>query len=185
MRDSDACGVCFWDNLRYLSKFLIILPAGCLNFGPIEKYYVFGDLSVREKAWCAASQAFERMHNTLSPSENLGTRRYQKCFAKVFVCISIFHHVEYACSYLPSTEAQVLKANVAQLMPAYSSLQSPGSPTGPPDCANDYTLKTILRERFGAENISVISDNGGIAMVYQTHKCKAMCLLCGSGMIVP
>ncbi len=39
---------------------------GCLSFGPIEKYNVFCDLSVREKDTRAASQAFERMHNTLS-----------------------------------------------------------------------------------------------------------------------
>jgi hypothetical protein len=100
-------------------------------------------------------------------------------------------------TYLPTTEAQVplssscpspipapascvmwrfqvLGAGVAQLMPAYSSLQSPGSPTGPPDCANPYILQNILRQRFGAENISVISDNGGIAMVYQTHKCEEL-----------
>jgi beta-glucosidase-like glycosyl hydrolase len=73
---------------------------------------------------------------------------------------------------------QVLGAGVAQLMPAYSSLQSPGSPTGPPDCANPYILQNILRQRFGAENISVISDNGGIAMVYQTHKCEGVVPSC-------
>ena len=70
-----------------------------------------------------------------------------------------------------STVLQVLGANVAQLMPAYSAMLSPGSPDGAPDCANNYLLKDILRQRFGAHNISVISDNGGIAMVYQTHKC--------------
>ncbi len=39
---------------------------GYLSFVPIEKILCFCDLSVREKAWRAASQAFERMHNTLS-----------------------------------------------------------------------------------------------------------------------
>ena len=45
--------------------------AGYLRFGPIEKYimkkyYVFCDLSVREKDWRAESHAIERMHNTQS-----------------------------------------------------------------------------------------------------------------------
>jgi hypothetical protein len=39
---------------------------GYLSFGPIEKILCFCDLSVREKDWRAASQAFERMHSTLS-----------------------------------------------------------------------------------------------------------------------
>jgi hypothetical protein len=44
---------------------------GYLRFEPIEtRYYVFSDLSVREKDWRAASQAFERMHNTLSRMVN-------------------------------------------------------------------------------------------------------------------
>ncbi len=66
---------------------------------------------------------------------------------------------------------QVLGAHVAQLMPAYSAFYSPESPDGAPDCANEYLIKTVLRGRFGAVNMSVISDNGGIEMVYQTHKC--------------
>ncbi len=32
----------------------------------MKKHVIFCDLSVREKDWRAASQAFERMHNTLS-----------------------------------------------------------------------------------------------------------------------
>ncbi len=70
-----------------------MVTVGYLSFGPIEKQYVFCDVSVREKDWrsrargakatsaehClqgeagklagvtrAASQAFECMHNTLS-----------------------------------------------------------------------------------------------------------------------
>ncbi len=38
---------------------------GYLSFGTIEKILCFCDLSVHEKDWRAASQAFERMHNTL------------------------------------------------------------------------------------------------------------------------
>ncbi len=46
---------------------LIVPSVGYLSFGPIEKDIMFfGDLCVRKKAWCAASQAFEHMHNTLS-----------------------------------------------------------------------------------------------------------------------
>ena len=44
-----------------------------------------------------------------------------------------------------------------------------GAPDGAPDCANNYILRTILREKYGAANISIMSDNGAIAMVYQTH----------------
>ena len=39
---------------------------GYLSFGPIEKMLCFCDLSVHEKAWCAASQAFERILNTMT-----------------------------------------------------------------------------------------------------------------------
>ena len=65
-------------------------PGGCLSFGPIETvYYVFCDISVRERTG-AASQAFQRMHNTLrhrvKSSENVGTRRYQ-FFFKQSVCV--------------------------------------------------------------------------------------------------
>ncbi len=48
------------------SQCLRLLTVGYLSFGPIEKNYIFCDLSVREKDWRAASQAFECMHNTLS-----------------------------------------------------------------------------------------------------------------------
>ena len=64
---------------------------------------------------------------------------------------------------------QVLGGHVAQLMPAYSALWTPAAPTCAPDCANSYILRDVLRQRFGAANISVISDNGGIAMVYQVR----------------
>ena len=35
--------------------------------------------------------------------------------------------------------------------------------------ANQFLLKTILREEFAAPNISIISDNGGVVEVYNTH----------------
>jgi GTPase SAR1 family protein len=45
--------------------FIFYHAVGCLSFGPIGKNSIFY-LGGREKAWRAASQAFERMHNTLS-----------------------------------------------------------------------------------------------------------------------
>ncbi len=48
---------------------------------PLQKYNVFCDLSVRKKAWRAASQAFERMHNTLSHRVKTCTPRYV-----VYIC---------------------------------------------------------------------------------------------------
>lgn len=72
-------------------------------------------------------------------------------------------------AYLPQYEAQARDAAVVQIMPAYSSVRSPGSPDGNPDCANPYLLKTIFREQFGMPNVSVCSDNGGVAMVFTTH----------------
>ncbi len=48
------------------SRGLIHGTVGYLSFGPIEKILLFCDLCVREKNWRAASQAFERMHSTLS-----------------------------------------------------------------------------------------------------------------------
>jgi hypothetical protein len=41
------------------------LPAGYLSSVPIEKYYVFATTACARRTG-AASQAFERMHNTLS-----------------------------------------------------------------------------------------------------------------------
>ena len=53
----------------------------------------------------------------------------------------------------------------------------------PPDAANPFLLKTVLREEFSAPNISVCSDNGGVAAVYASHhyvdsmeKAAAVCM---------
>lgn len=72
-------------------------------------------------------------------------------------------------TYLPAFKSQVLAANVTQIMPAYSGVKCSGSADGAPDAANPFLLKTVLREQFGASNISVVSDNGGVAEVYATH----------------
>ena len=73
-------------------------------------------------------------------------------------------------TYLPAFQSQVLAADVAQIMPAYSGVRVTDLPDkGAPDCANSYLLKTVLRDGFSAPNISVCSDNGGVYFVYDPH----------------
>lgn len=72
-------------------------------------------------------------------------------------------------SFLPAFKSQVHAANVSQIMPAYSGVRCEGQPDGAPDAANGYLLKTVLREKFGATNVSVMSDNGGIGGTYTAH----------------
>ena len=72
-------------------------------------------------------------------------------------------------TYLPAFKSQVQAAKVTQMMPAYSGLRCKGSMNGAPNTANPFLLKTILREEFAAPNISIISDNGGVIEVYNTH----------------
>lgn len=72
-------------------------------------------------------------------------------------------------TYLPAFKSQVMAAKAAQIMPAYSGMQCPKSPDGAPDAANQFLLISVLREAFNAPNISIISDNGGIKMVYDSH----------------
>lgn len=69
-------------------------------------------------------------------------------------------------TYLPAFKSQVLASKVAQIMPAYSGLKCAGIPQGAPDCANPFLLRSVLRDQFGAPNVSVISDNGGVNFVY-------------------
>lgn len=73
-------------------------------------------------------------------------------------------------TYMPAFKSQVLAAKVAQIMPAYSGLKCAGIPEGAPDCANPFLLQTVLREQFGAPNISIISDNGAVNFVYSEQK---------------
>ncbi len=73
-------------------------------------------------------------------------------------------------TYLPAFKSQVVGANVTQMMPAYSGMRCKYQPDGAPDAANTFLLKTVLRGEFGAPNISVISDNGGVDDVFATHK---------------
>jgi hypothetical protein len=56
---------CDFIAVRIVSRLSASVTVGYLSFGPIEKCYDFF-YSVREKDWRAGSQAFERMHNTLS-----------------------------------------------------------------------------------------------------------------------
>ena len=69
-------------------------------------------------------------------------------------------------TYLPAFKSQVLGARVAQIMPAYSGLRCAGIPAGAPDCANPFLLQSVLRDQFGAQNLSIISDNGGVGFVF-------------------
>ena len=68
-------------------------------------------------------------------------------------------------TYLPAFKSQVLGANVAQMMPALSGLRCEYQSDGAPDVANPFLLKTVLREQFGASNISIVSDNAAVAAV--------------------
>ena len=72
-------------------------------------------------------------------------------------------------SYLPAFKAQVMGAKVAQMMPALSGLRCIKQLDGAPDVANPFLLKSVLRDEFGAPNISIISDNSAIREVFDTH----------------
>ena len=73
-------------------------------------------------------------------------------------------------TYLPAFKSQVMAANVAQIMPAYSGMRCKYQPDGAPDAANPFLLKTVLRHQFGAPNISICSDNGGVSQAASTQK---------------
>lgn len=70
-------------------------------------------------------------------------------------------------TYLPAFKSQVMGANVAQMMPAYSGLQCDKQCKGAPDVANQFLLNSVLRDEFGAPNISICSDNGGVEAVVE------------------
>ena len=72
-------------------------------------------------------------------------------------------------TYLASFKSQVVGAKAMQMMPAYSGVRCKYEPDGAPDAANPFLLKTVLRDEFGAPNISVCSDNGAIMEVFSTH----------------
>ena len=73
-------------------------------------------------------------------------------------------------TFLPAFKSQVLGANVAQMMPALSGLWCKYQPDGAPDVANPFLLRTVLREQFGAANISIVSDNAAIPAVDSYQK---------------
>ncbi|MCG8626244.1 MAG: glycoside hydrolase family 3 C-terminal domain-containing protein, partial [Proteobacteria bacterium] len=73
-------------------------------------------------------------------------------------------------TYLPAFKTQVVGAKVAQIMPAYSGLRCDYQPDGAPDAANTYLLKTVLREKFNAPNISIVSDNGAVSFILTEQK---------------
>ena len=68
-------------------------------------------------------------------------------------------------SYLPQFRTLVQRANVAQIMCAYSSVNRSDYA---PDCANSYLLQDALRTRFGFQGM-VISDNGALEFEVSTH----------------
>ena len=72
-------------------------------------------------------------------------------------------------TYLASFKSQVVGAQAMQMMPAYSGVRCKYEPDGAPDAANPFLLRAVLREQFGAPNISICSDNGGILEVFKTH----------------
>ena len=72
-------------------------------------------------------------------------------------------------TYLASFKSQVIGAKVMQMMPAYTGLRCKYEPDGAPDAANSFLINRVLRNEFGAPNISVCSDNGGVFEVYGTH----------------
>ena len=72
-------------------------------------------------------------------------------------------------TYLAAFKSQVLGARVAQMMTAHSGTRCKYQQDGAPDTANPFLLKTVLREQFGASNISIVCDNGGVGDVYSTH----------------
>ena len=73
-------------------------------------------------------------------------------------------------TYLPAFKTQVVGAKVAQIMPAYSGVRCDYQPDGAPDAANPYLLKAVLREKFNAPDISIVSDNGGVSFAYTEQK---------------
>ena len=86
---------------------------------------------------------------------------------KVFVAEPTIHDLY--DTYLPAFKSQIFAGKVMQIMPAYSSLKCKYAPEGAPDAANNFLLKSVLRGQFGAENVSVCSDNGAVEEVYATH----------------
>ena len=81
-----------------------------------------------------------------------------------FVANATLH--DFYDTYVEAFKSQVYAAGTPQIMPAYSAVNYSG---GAPDAANKFILIDVLRKQFEAPNISVISDNGGVAQVYLTH----------------
>ena len=65
-------------------------------------------------------------------------------------------------SYLPAFKSQVMGAKVAQIMPAMRGLRCTKKLDGSVDVANPFLLKSVLRDEFGAPNISICSDEGAM-----------------------
>ena len=72
-------------------------------------------------------------------------------------------------TYLAAFKSQVVGGKAMQIMPALSGLRCVKEEDGAPDVANPFLLHSVLREEFGAENISVVSDNEAIGQVYTDH----------------
>eukprot|EP00823_Brevimastigomonas_motovehiculus_P003768 TRINITY_DN233_c0_g3_i1.p1 TRINITY_DN233_c0_g3~~TRINITY_DN233_c0_g3_i1.p1 ORF type:complete len:846 (+),score=181.20 TRINITY_DN233_c0_g3_i1:96-2633(+) len=71
--------------------------------------------------------------------------------------------------YIEGHKAVIQKADIATVMCAYSSTNYSKNA---PDCASDFLLKDILRTQLQF-NGAVISDNGAVRMVYETHHWSA------------
>ena len=72
-------------------------------------------------------------------------------------------------TYLAAFKSQVMGGKAMQIMPALSGMRCEKEEDGAPDAANPFLLQTVLREQFGAPNISVVSDNAAIEQVYSDH----------------
>ena len=72
-------------------------------------------------------------------------------------------------TYLPAFKSQIMAGKVMQIMPAYTAFRCKYEPSGAPGATNDFLLHTVLRKQFGATNISVCSDNGGVNFIHTGH----------------
>jgi beta-glucosidase len=90
-------------------------------------------------------------------------------------------------TYLAAFKSQVMGGKAMQIMPALSGMRCEKEEDGAPDAANPFLLQTVLREQFGAPNISVVSDNAAIEQVYSDHhfassyeQAAALCMNAGT-----
>ena len=131
----------------------------------------------RDYRWGRGQETFGEDPYLISQMGNAYTRGLQEGsdskYLKIAACAKHFavHTIHDLYDiFLPGFKSQVVRAKVAQVMPAYSGLKCKYIPDGAPDVANSFLLKTVLREKFNAPNISVVSDNGAVGFVYNKMK---------------